>query len=389
MRFLRSYGVALLILLLVAGWLASGTLIEGGNGPGNGERPMVEVLGLQEEPAQDTETAEAEEQPAAEQETEQLQSVRIAEYSVRDMPIEVELRGRTEAAATVTATAETGDVVREVAVNKGDVVEEGDLLCRLAAGTREASVAQAEAALAQAQQDYDTNQKLRERGHAAPNTERQFEAALKSAQASLDQAEAELERTEIRAEMAGLVQQPIANVGDMLAAGATCATVVKLDPITFTGQIPQARVGNLQPGMPATVSTVTGERVEGEITYISSTADQATRTFDVEIDVPNPDHSIRSGVTASATVHVGTTKAHLLPQSVLTLDSEGTLGIRTVQDGTAQFRPIEILGNTRDGVWAAGLPNTMDVIIFGQEYVTDGQKVAASYGDAEDEETSS
>ena len=66
----------------------------------------------------------------------------------------------------------------------------------------------------------------------------------------------------------------------------------------------------------------------------------------------------------------------LLPQSALTLDDDGRLGVRTVSDGRAAFVPVSVVRDTTDGVWVSGLDATAEIIVVGQEYVTDGVPVA-------------
>jgi multidrug efflux system membrane fusion protein len=411
MRALFSYGVAFLILVLAGIWLATGTLVMGGNGPGNGERPIISVIEGEEHGPIATQLAEA--GVLAQHETShaidphltiaqrneqdmgantQLQSVRTSTYVAQAMAIEVPLRGRTQAKASVGAVAETAGVVDTVHVTKGQNVAVGDLLCTLDQGTRAAAVAQAKAgleqanaALAQAQSDFDTNAELREKGLAAPNTARQLEVALSSAKASisaaqagLDNAQAELDRTEIHAKVAGVVQDPLVPAGAMLAMGQPCATIVQLDPMVFIGQVPEARIGLARLGLEAVIKTITGQEVAGKVTFISSTADPATRSFPVEIEIPNAGGAIRDGITATATVNMGSAPAHLVPQSVLTLNDDGVLGVSIVSNGTVKFVPVQIASDTRDGVWVLGLPASADVITVGQEYVKDGQAVDAT-----------
>ena len=411
MRALYSYGLAFLILLLAGLWLATGTLVVGGNGPGNGERPLISVIeGEEHGPLATTlEDAGVLAQHEAnhsvdphltiaqrnEQEmgaTTALQSVRTSTYVAQPWAIEVPLRGRTQAKASVGAVAETAGIVDTVHVTKGQRVAVGDLLCTLDQGTRAAAVAQAEAGLAQAeaslvqaQADFDTNAELRAKGLAAPNTARQTEvalsaakAAVSSAQAGLDNAQAELDRTEVVAKVAGVVQDPLAVAGSMLGQGQPCATIVQLDPMVFVGQVPEARIGLAKTGLEATITTVTGQEAKGKVTYISASADPATRSFPVEIEIPNADFAIRDGITATATVNMGTAPAHLLPQSVLTLNQDGVLGVSTVVDGTVKFLTVTIASDTREGVWVLGLPASVDVITVGQEYVSDGQAVDAT-----------
>lgn len=407
MRALYSYGLALFILLLAAAWFLTGTLVQGGQGVGNGERSMLSLVegeehgplsnalgnaGLLAEhhaPEVDPNLTIAQRNEATTGAAAPLQSVRTQTFTAQPMPIEVPLRGRTEAKATVTAVAETAGSVDVVHVTKGQRVAVGDLLCTLDQGTRAAAVAQAKAALAQAQLSFDTNIDLRDRGLAPPNSANAVEVALAQAQAGLDNAQAELDRTEIKAKVAGLVQDPLATAGTMLNPGSPCATIVQLNPIVFTGMVPEAHIGLARTGLDAKIKTITGQSVDGKVTYISSVADNATRAFRAEIEIANDNYAIRDGVTAEAIVNIGTAPGHLLPQSVLTLDDDGVLGVRTVENSVVAFYPITIVSDTREGIWVTGLPISADVITIGQENVTAGQHVEASPTTATTEPTAS
>lgn len=421
MRAVFSYGVAFLILLLAGAWLATGTLVQGGQGPGNGETPIISVIEGEEHgpiatalgdagvlaehhaPEIDPTLTIAQRIEATTGANAPLQSVRVEKFTAQAMPIEVPLRGRTQARATISAVAETAGTVDTVHVTKGQRVEAGDPLCTLDQGTRAAAVAQAEAALeqanaalAQAELNASTNVDLRERGLAPANTQQATEVALAQAragvtqaQAGLDNAEAELARTEVVAKVAGLVQDPVAVEGSMLNAGSPCATIVQLNPMVFTGMVPEAHIGLAKVGLQASIKTVTGQSVEGEVSYISSVADAATRAFPAEIEFANDDFTVRDGVTAEAIVTIGTAPGHLLPQSVLTLDDEGVLGVRTVEEGVVAFHPVTIVSDSREGVWVTGLPVIADVITIGQENVTAGQHVEASPAVAAAEATAS
>jgi multidrug efflux system membrane fusion protein len=407
MRAVFSYGFAFVILLLAGAWFATGTLVQGGQGPGNGEKAIVSLIegedhgpiagalgnaGLLAEhhaPEVDPNLTIAQRNEATTGAAAPLQSVRTQTFTAQPMPIEVPLRGRTEAKATVTAVAETAGSVDVVHVTKGQRVAVGDLLCTLDQGTRAAAVAQAKAALAQAQLSFDTNIDLRDRGLAPPNSANAVEVALAQAQAGLDNAQAELDRTEIKAKVAGLVQDPLATAGTMLNPGSPCATIVQLNPIVFTGMVPEAHIGLARTGLNARIKTMTGQSVDGKVTYISSVADNATRAFRAEIEIANDDYAIRDGVTAEAIVNIGTAPGHLLPQSVLTLDDDGILGVRTVENSVVAFYPITIVSDTREGIWVTGLPISADVITIGQENVTAGQHVEASPTTATTEPTAS
>jgi multidrug efflux system membrane fusion protein len=122
----------------------------------------------------------------------------------------------------------------------------------------------------------------------------------------------------------------------------------------------------------------------GQVTFLSRSADEQTRTFRVEVRVPNADQLIGDGQTAEIVVASDGRMAHLLPASSLTLDNDGAIGIRAIvtQDDTdidiARFMPVGIMRDTIDGIWVTGLPDTVVVIVVGQEYVTDGVPVIAT-----------
>ncbi|NOZ32192.1 MAG: efflux RND transporter periplasmic adaptor subunit [Alphaproteobacteria bacterium] len=408
MRRIFSWGSALIIIVVIAVWMGTGVFVEGGLGPGNGERPVTSLLdadgqaraneeGEQNPSEQDSAEQDSAEQNPSEHEPEEpdpaltiaernaltrganapARSVRTRRFSVQMMPLEVTLRGRTQAKSIVMAVAETSAIVLEVAVDKGQKVSEGDLLCRLDPGPRAAALAQAEAALAQAQLNFDNNATLRARGVAPENTAAANEVALKSAEAALDLAKTEIDRTSIFARVSGVVQDPLATVGSLLASGTPCATIVELDPMLFVGSVPEARIGLARTGLDATIETISGITVEGTVSYLSTTAEPSTRSFDIEIELPNADGKVLDGLTATALVNLGVAPAHLIPQSALTLDDKGVLGLRAVEDDRVVFYPVTIAGDTRDGVWLLGLPGAIDVITVGQEFVTAGQIVDA------------
>ena len=232
--------------------------------------------------------------------------------------------------------------------------------------------------MSQAQTAYDANQSLVQKGLAAQNTALAATAALAQAKTGLENAQLELARATIKTDIAGVVQDPMTTVGAALAAGQPCATVVQLDPMLFIASVPEGKIGYARLGLTATISTVTGDKAEGKVTYIAPTADDATRSFPVEIEIPNADGKLRDGVTADAVVNVGTAPVTVLPQSVLTLDDNGVLGIRTVEEGNkVAFHAVTILKDTREGVWIVGLPPKISVITVGQEFVQPGQIVDA------------
>ena len=330
----------------------------------------------------------------------------------------VVLRGQTEADRQVDVRAETSAQVISEPLSRGSTVEAGDVLCRLDPGTREAALAEAKARLLEARArrpesearldeaqsrldeamiNFNAATKLAEGGFASETRVASAQAAVRSAQAGvaaaqsglqstqagIESAEAavasasrEIERLTITAPFGGLLETDSAERGSLLQPGSLCATVIRLDPIRVVGFVPETEVGRITLGAVAGARLTTGQEITGTVGFLSRSADPQTRTFRVELHVPNPNLEIRDGQTAEIVISAEGTKAHLVPQSALTLNDDGVLGVRTVdEDGLVDFVAVDIIRDTKDGIWLSGLPETANIIIVGQEFVVRGVTV--------------
>ena len=340
------------------------------------------------------------------------------------------LRGQTRAARQVEVRAETSATVISEPLRKGAFVTKGDVLCELDPGTRHATLAEARARLSEAKSrvpessarveeanarfeeamvNYNAASKLSEDGYASETRLKSALASVRSAEAGIATAksgletaqsgigaaaaavaaaELEIERLEIRAPFEGVLESDTAELGSLMQAGGlqtsgVCATVIQLDPIKLIGYVPETEVNRVKVDAEAGAQLVSGERVAGRVTFLSRAADPTTRTFLVEIDVANPDLAIRDGQTATIAIASRGAKAHKLPQSALTLNNEGTLGVRVVGAGNiVDFRPVRLLRDETSGVWVSGLPDEAEVIVVGQDFVTRGVRVEPTYREA-------
>jgi membrane fusion protein, multidrug efflux system len=305
----------------------------------------------------------------------------VLRSTAREVGSGIVLRGRTEAERRVIVLSETTGRVISEPLRRGARVETDDLLCKLDPGTRLAMLEEAEARYREAEANATASERLSERGYTAETTAIANRAALQAAQAAIEQAKLEIERLEIHAPFGGLIESDTAEFGALLQPGSECATIIDLDPIKFVGFVAEQAVDRIKPGAPVTVRLVTGQEFQGKITFVSYSADPDTRTFRVEADIPNAALQIRDGLTAEGVVVTEEAMAHLVPQSALTLDDAGRLGLRLVEDGTARFAPVEVIRDTETGILLSGLPDEIDVIVTGQDYVTDGEPVAVTYAE--------
>ncbi len=354
-RIRGSHIAALVIAGAVAGWMGTGNVVIGGQA--NSENAVP---------------------PPAERASNDDIAFKVRYVSVmpETRPEVLLVRGRTEADTVVAVRAETRGTLEKRFVEKGDHVKTGDLVCQLERGTRESAIAQASATLEQAIFDYEGALELREKGYASETRVKSLKAAMDAASARLKDAEWELSHTDILATADGVVQDPIAEIGTNLAVGDLCITLINPDPMMFIGQVSERQIGDIEVGHPALITMVSGEEVNGTIRYIAPSADAATRTFRVEIEIPNSDRTLRDGVTAAAVIQLDGSEAYRIQPSWLTLDDDGSLGVRVVdQNDVVAFRKLNIISHTPETMWVTGLEPDMRVITVGQDYVIAGQTV--------------
>lgn len=289
---------------------------------------------------------------------------------------QVVMRGRTEAARAVVVRSETAGVVAATPTAEGSFVRQGQVLCRLAVDARQAALDQARAALKSRQLQRQAAQQLREKGFRSETQVLEAQANLDAAQAAVRQAEIALRQVEIRAPFSGVFDRRDAEIGTYLAPGQPCGTMIELNPLLVVGDAPETEAARLRVGAPAQARLVDGKVLNGQVRYVARDADPQTRTYHLEVAVPNPGNAVRSGLSADLRIAAGAGPAHLVPVSALVLDSAGRQGVRYVQpDGRVAFATVTVLEETREGMWISGLKGTVNVITVGQSFVADGQKV--------------
>ncbi len=273
--------------------------------------------------------------------------------------------------------AETSGSVAEVPVRKGADVRAGDVIARIAPAQREADLARAEEELARARRDYENAETLLERGVATVDRVAETRAALAAAEAQLASAREALRDTAIRAPFDGRLEALTVESGEFVQAGGAVARVVDLDPLTVTVRVPQQILAGVQTDQAAEVRFITGETRPGTVSFVAAAADAETRTFAAEIEVENADGAIPAGLSARVRVPTGEVEAHFLSPAILSLDPDGRLGVKVVEeDDRVAFHPVEIVRAETDGVWVSGLPAEARIITVGQGFVNAGEKVA-------------
>jgi multidrug efflux system membrane fusion protein len=309
--------------------------------------------------------------------TEAAMTVSVRHSQARTTQRTIVASARTEPDRFIEIKAETAGQIVAIDVERGASVAAGRQLVRIELGDRESTLAEIEALITQRELEHQAAERLREQQFISEAELAGKYAALVSATAARDRIALDIEHTRIRAPFDAVVYDRLVEIGDYVAIGDPIAQLVDADPLIVVAHVNERSVGSLRVGSTGTARVLGGAEISGEVRYLAPVADEATRSFRIELAIPNADLSLRVGTSAELVVGVESIVAHEVSSALLTLADDGTVGIKLVDaNNRVRFVPIEIVESTaRGGMLITGLPEEARIITVGQGFVAEGQLV--------------
>ncbi|MIL09977.1 efflux RND transporter periplasmic adaptor subunit, partial [Salmonella enterica subsp. enterica] len=295
----------------------------------------------------------------------------------------IRISGQTEPDKKAIVATRAAGIISKLPVRQGDRVTKGQTVLVLDPEDKPALVEMAKQVVKQRRAEYEAAQRLSKTGTAPKLQLDNAVSALAAAESTLEAAQADLARLTLVAPFDGVIDKVSVELGSSVAQGAEVATVLSLDPVVVKGEISERDLRYVSIGDKADATLVNGEKVSGEVRFVSREATAATRTFRTEVAIANPDDAIPAGMTAELLVRAMSTDSIILPRSVVTLSATGDLGIRAVdKDNKVVFFPIDLVDDTPNGLVLAGIPADAQVVVAGQEMVKEGEVVKPVPADA-------
>ena len=357
-RMLPSIFMALSILGVIVIWILSGLV--GGN-----VGPMTQP-------------------PNREQKTLPLgHQVRVRTILAETPVTALTVSGQTKANRTVVVRAAITGEVAEVLVKKGQLVSTNQVIVRLKEEERPVRLAEARTLVHRREIEYEAAKALEQKAFASRVRLAEAESALSTARAQLAHVQVDLDHTRLLAPFAGIVETCPVTVGDFVPVGGTIATIVDFSKVVVGAEVTEREVAAITPGSEAEAVLSNGQRLSGNVSYISKIAMQSTNTFPIEVSITNKTNKVRAGLTAELHLPRQRRSLHAIPPSALTFDRAGRVGIKAVIGVTPDivtFFPVKVITSAHNGIlWIAGselcLPPIIHLITVGQEFVTVGQIV--------------
>lgn len=324
-------------------------------------------------------------------------TVEVTKATKGDITAELNVVGNLIGAQTVDVVPRTAGRLVSMNVKLGDRVSRGQTLARIEDQEINEQVKQAEAAFQVAQAtirqreadlkfavvNFERSQNLFQRQLLPRQSLDDAEARQAASSAQLDLARAQLSQTQARLEelriakgntnivspVNGFVGRRNMDVGAWASQQSPVASVVDISSVRLVANVVEKDLRLVNAGDPArvTVDAFPGETFAGRIARVAPVLDPATRTAEIEIEVPNADFRLKPGMYARMSVTIESRRDTTLVPKVAVVDYDGTRGVFTMNaDNKATFQPIEI--GIEDGERVevrAGITGTDTVVTSG------------------------
>jgi membrane fusion protein, multidrug efflux system len=294
----------------------------------------------------------------------------------RTITREIVVSARTEPNRSVELRAETEGRVVALGTERGGRVERGARIVGLDMRDRQARLEEARALIDYAELQFQAARKLQQQQFVSETHIAELLSRVVGARSALEQIELEVANTNLVAPFDAVLQERDVEIGDYVNSGDRVAQLVDTDPIIVVGEVGERQIHELDVGSAGLARLVGGQPLAGRVRYVAPVAEESTRTFRVELAVPNADGTLRAGMTAELRVAADDVTVHVLSPALLSLDEAGAVGVKSVDArNRVAFHAVEIVESTDAGISVSGLPDEITLIVVGHGFVKPGDLV--------------
>ena len=263
-----------------------------------------------------------------------LFNVEVLESKAQIISDSIDFSSTTEAHRRIEIKSEVMTTVEKVLVKAGKSIKKGEHIIKL--------------------EEFDTNQEL-------------YELDLLS--------ENEFKKIALFAPFDGILLDGHKIGGELVMPGEKVYEIIDLSKLKIFGYINENEILNISEDNEVDV-TILGESVNGKIDYISPFSDPNTKTFEIVVNVDNQNLKFKDGLSSMISIKKGEVLAHKISPSILSLGDDGELGVKVIDKGNkVLFKKINIIEDTSDFMLVTGLDRKEQLIIVGQQYVSNGEEV--------------
>ena len=264
-----------------------------------------------------------------------LFNVQVVESFATIVNNSIDFSSTTEASRRIEIKSEVMTTVDQVMIKAGTLVKKGQHIIKL--------------------DDFDTNKEL-------------FDIDLLS--------QNEFNKVALFAPFSGILLDGHKIGGELVMPGEKVYELIDLSSLKIFGYINENEILSISLNNEVSIS-ILGEEIEGKIDYISPISDPDTKTFEIVVKVDNKNYRYKDGLSSMISIKKGEVLAHKISPSILALGDDGTLGVKVINDERkVMFKEIQVIEDTSEYMLVTGLNQKEQIIVVGQQYVSNGEEVS-------------
>lgn len=283
----------------------------------------------------------------------------------------IDIQGDVQTKENILIYPEFQGVLTRVYVNEGDKVRKGQILAKIDDGGLSSQVAQMEAQYQLAKTTFERQERLWNQNIGSEIQYLEAKTNKESMQSALNQLRSQLGRSTVRAPFSGEIDEIVTDQGQVVSPGGQALMrIVNLSDMYVKASVPENYLGSVKKGTQVKVTfPALNTSMDAAVKSVGNYINPNNRTFDVEIDVPNKDKSIKPNLVAKLEINdYSKENTILIPSNIIQENSKGdkyVFVVVTDEDDNMKVNKIQIeTGMKYDGQVEvlSGLKNE-DVIV--------------------------
>jgi membrane fusion protein (multidrug efflux system) len=292
----------------------------------------------------------------------------------------LEATGTVKARNHINIVVEEAGLLRRILVEKGQIVKAGSTLAVLENPVLAASLQQAEAAMKQAELDHDSKKVLFDQKAISQNEYLNAKYAFEAAQAAYALSRARYEKLTITAPIDGRINQRYYDLGAYANPMTPIFELIDDEKLRIESGVAERFMGTIQKGTPVqiTFDAYPDMRLDAEVSYVSHSIDPQNRTFDIEVEIPNPERRLAPEMVADLKIRQREYDRQIVVPIDALIETEDGWHVFVEQSGRAHKVSVRKVAVYEDTVLVEGLEAGQKLITVGQHSLSEGDPVAVT-----------
>ncbi len=316
--------------------------------------------------------------PDEEKSKEKFALVKTQQFAYQDFTDNITVLGVVKASKTANISAEEGGKIVRFNKTKGDYVQQGDIIAEVDNMLLKSNMDASKAQYDLAEVNFVKQERVYKENASSELAYLQAKYQRDAAKAQYELIKARFEKTFVRAPFTGFIENKFGEIGEVVAPGQSLVVLVSTSEVKISVGVPENYINKIKHGDKVKVrfKDIDNKEFTSRVSFVGRTINTSNRTFNVEIELSNPNNLLKPELNAEVFIEQGTfIKTITIPENIM-LKTDAGYVVYVEVNGKAEQRVVELLGRVDNkAAIKSGLTDTDNVITVGYQNIVQGEKV--------------